>query len=508
MAVNGTIDLQMNFSGTVWTSVWSDVRLANPVTLEYGIDGNGPMDRVANTGVLTFAMDNSAFNSGLKLGYYSPGNGNCRSGFEQGIGVRLSLAYGGTTAYKFVGRLSEIDPVPFQYSGERVTLCQAVDWMDEAAITKISGLEIQTGLRPDQLIGTVVANMTKQPTATNYGTAQLEYPYALDTVEDENTAPLSELVAIVQSDMGYLYVKGDTTTGGVLRFEDRRYRQTAATVTATFNDTMTGFVAPRPRRLIYNTVKVTVHPRIVDSAATTIVYDLDQTNPPAIAAGETITITGRYVDPTQQAVRFGAINIAPAVADSTYSFGTGPGDASLTANLGIVQTAGGNSATFALTNNGTQTGYVTLLRLYGRGVYDYAPLTVTATDATSKAAYGENTLTIDLPYESRVHVAKSLADFYLSVYKDPRYVVDELSFLANASATFMGYAVSCEPGDLVTVAETVTSVNANHFINGVKMTFGAGGVVGVSWRLAPDLFTGNYFILNTSTLNGAAVLGV
>lgn len=507
MAVTGTVDLQMQFSGTAWTSVWSDVRLANPVTLEYGIDGNGPMDRIARAGVLSFAMDNSAFNSGLKLGYYSPGNANCRSGFEQGIGVRLSLAYGGTTAYKFVGKLTEIDPVPFQYSGERVTMCQAVDWMDEAAITRMPNVATQVGKRADEVIGTVVASISRQPVATSYGTAQLEFPYALDTAADESTAPLSVLADVVNSDLGYLYVKGDTATGGVLRFDDRRVRQAAASVVATLADTMMGLTVPRPRRLIYNTVKVSVHPRVVDGAPTTVLYALDQSNPPALAAGESITIIGQYRDPAQQAVRVGGTDLVTPVAGTDYAMGTGPGDASLTADLTVSASSGGNSVIFTLTNGGTQTGYVTLLQVRGRGLYDYAPLTVTATDATSKAAYGENTLSIDLPFESRVHVAKSVADHFLAVYKDPRYVVDELSFIANTSATFMGYAVAREPGDLVQVSETVTSLNAQHFINGVKMSFGSGGIVGVTWVLAPDFDTATIFTLNTSTLNGAHVLG-
>src|SRR5262245_61904801 len=56
-----------------WVDIFGqeDIRAQQPITCEYGIRGNTPIDRVARAGTLKLALDNSEFNSGRKLGYYS-----------------------------------------------------------------------------------------------------------------------------------------------------------------------------------------------------------------------------------------------------------------------------------------------------------------------------------------------------------------------------------------------------------------------------------------------------
>jgi hypothetical protein len=56
--------IEMQFDGPAgpWTDVSRDVRIENGVRMERGIQGNGPKDRVASTGTLSFALDNSRLN--------------------------------------------------------------------------------------------------------------------------------------------------------------------------------------------------------------------------------------------------------------------------------------------------------------------------------------------------------------------------------------------------------------------------------------------------------------
>src|SRR3972149_1306131 len=186
-----TYALEMKFAGDAgaWTAVTADLRLSPNPVFAYGIGGNSPTDRMASTGSFTFGMDNSEGNSSGLLGYYSPGHANVRSGFELGIKVRFSLTRAGTTYYKFVGRLVGITPVPGA-KGPRITLCSAVDWMDEAARYKLTGIATQTIRRSDQLIDTIETAMVKGAEATSYDAAQLEYLYALEDVKDESTTAL------------------------------------------------------------------------------------------------------------------------------------------------------------------------------------------------------------------------------------------------------------------------------------------------------------------------------
>lgn len=128
--------VEMEFSTGVWTDVIADVQASTGLTVEYGIRGNDPKDRVASTGFMDFYLQNHAGNSASTQGYYSPNHGSVRSGFTYGTGTRLKLTYGGTSYYKFCGKLADIEPEPGQYL-RQLTRCQAVDWIDEAAATKV-----------------------------------------------------------------------------------------------------------------------------------------------------------------------------------------------------------------------------------------------------------------------------------------------------------------------------------------------------------------------------------
>ena len=503
------VAVQMQFSGAggAWTDVSVDVRLDSPLIARYGISGNGPNDRIADIGTLTFLLDNSKNNSGGITGYYSPEHGSARAGFAEGIGVRLTIS-DGTLRYKFRGTLISIDPLP-GLGREQFTQCIVVDWMDEASRQKVTGVAAQAGQRADQLITTIVANITRQSAATSYAAGSVEFPYALDDLKDEETTTLEALRRVVDSDLGWVFQRGDTVQGGTLEFQDRRTRQNAGASAITISHSMLDMMAVRKREVIFNRVKAIVHPRKIDATATTVLYALDQSNPPAIAAGETITLVSQYRDPAQLAVRVGGTDMVTPVADTDYSFGSGPGDTSLTANLGIVASYGGNGVTYALTNNGSVAGYVTLLQARGRGLYDFAPLALEASDAASKTDYGEQVLTMDLPYESSVTNGQSYADYYLSKFKDPRTYIDSFRFVADQSAALMTAALSGEPGDLVTVSEAVTGLaSIDYFINGATLTIGYQGLIECEWVLVPRIDTGSYWILNTSLLNTSTILAL
>jgi hypothetical protein len=83
------VEAELNGRGNGWTDISSDV--CGEIRVRYGMTGAKPNDRVASTGTMTFALDNSAKNSAQKVGYYSPSHNNKRAGFKLGMGVRLGL---------------------------------------------------------------------------------------------------------------------------------------------------------------------------------------------------------------------------------------------------------------------------------------------------------------------------------------------------------------------------------------------------------------------------------
>jgi hypothetical protein len=240
-----------------------------------------------------------------------------------------------------------------------------------------------------------------------------------------------------------------------------------------------------------------------------VLYQLDTETLQSIAPGETITIQSSYTDPALRASQVGGLDMVTPVATTDYTFGTGPGDADLTADLGVTATYSSNSVEYVLTNNGATTGYVTHLQARGRGLYDYAPIMLVAEDQTSKDAYGEYILALDLPHEVSATFGQAVANYFLAAYKDPRYIIDGVSFYANTSSALMTAALAREVGDPVALTESVSGLSSSaHFIQRVSLTLQPVDNIYCAWGLAPRLDTGSYWILGTSALDTTTIIGL
>ncbi len=522
--VTPTIALEMQFTGSGWllgengfselgtttslTGSWvdvtNDVIISNNVTAQYGIRGSGANDRVASTGTLTFQLDNSVNNSGGVVGYYSPNNVNVRSGFNLGIGVRLSITFGGYTYYKWSGFLNSIEPLG-GVKRQRVTNCIALDWMDTAASAKLSQVALQINKRSDEVFTAVYNNLARPAPSVTTGTGASTFAFALDNVQDESTTVLSAFQTIAASEVGFIYVKGNTTLGGELVFENRTARQVTSS-SATINNDMLEMSTSRSIKDLMNDIKVETFPRLVDAASTSVLYLLQNANT-SITGGATLSIDASYTDPNQKASRVGGTAMVTPVAFVDYLMNTqadGSGS-DLTASLSIVETFGANSAKLVLTNNSSQTGFLTLLKLRGKGIYTYDHTISSSIDASSQYDYGINTLSYSMPYEDTLTVGQNAADYFLSLYKDPLTYMSDITIDGNMSSQFMTYIGALEPSSRITVTETVTGLNNDYFINGVDLVISAGNHVRATYTLVPA-FT-NLWILGTSTLGVDTVLG-
>ena len=250
------VQMELAGVGGGWTDVTADVLLGEqPLRFRYGIDGNGPVDRVANVGICRFVLDNSASNSASTLGYYSPLHTNVRSGFGFGINVRVALTYGGTTYYKFRGRLSAIEPAP-GIRGQRTTSCVVVDWMNEAAQYQTGDVALQIGQRSDQVFSAVLATITRQPAASSISAGIDSFTYALDDLAGNKIPAASIFQNIAQSELGFIYVKGDTTQGETLVYENRQSRILSTTNSVSLDDDMVDLVVPRDLAVVFNRIDV------------------------------------------------------------------------------------------------------------------------------------------------------------------------------------------------------------------------------------------------------------
>lgn len=493
MPVSATVDVQMEFSGvgSGWTSVKSDVRIAYaPIKVRYGIEGWRAKDRTASTGIMTLALNNGPDNSAATTGYYSPDHASVRSGFAIGIRCRLLITYSGTTYYKFVGTVDEILPVPGN-RGPRAALVRVVDWMDEAARAKTARVAIQIDKRGDQIMTALIAQVSRQPISQTIGTGRSTFPYALDSNREEGLAIMQEVQRVTLSEAGYSYLKGNTTAGGELVWESRTDRATKNTNLSTFDNSMIEMELGRRRSDLINRMQVVMTPRRVDSAATSVLFKLTDTNAVmSLGVNETKQIVCPYTNPADRSQRVGGTAMVTPAATTDYllnSVSDGSGS-DLTASLSVAATFGANAAFLTLTNNhATLTGYVTKLELRGKGIYVQQEAVFEQEDSASQTSFGENVDTYVMPYESNPDVAEGAARYFLQLYKDQLTAVTGMRIHANKSDALMTAALAREVGDRIGIAETVSGITttSGFFIQSVDIEITPRDLIKVRWGLSP-----------------------
>jgi hypothetical protein len=473
------------YLGGVWTNVLDDVR--GPIVCEYGIQGSTPTDRVASTGTLDFALDNSVRNAGRVLGWYSPLHASKRAGFDFNIPVRLKLTSGGQVAYKFRGALADILPLA-GVREERLVACTALDWMDEAAQFDLPDLAAQLSQRPDQILTTILDALAgaDQPIARAIETGTETYDIALDGGATGTRPKVREVLnQIALSELGYIYVKGDATTGGVLTFEGRHHRIVNPTVQITLPDTVIergGLAVPGSRDEVYSSVQVFVRPSHTDAAATTVLFSLQTTSTFVAAFATNNTLFGPYRDPVNNDFVGGTAMVAPvATTDYTMNAAADGSGTDLTANFTVSASYTGLGVRYTITNNGSVSGYVTKLQARGKGIYRYNAMI----EVAIPSSYGTRILTVDMAYQNSTNVAADVATFLAQLLASPFAHVPSVQFKANKSATLMAAAINREPGDRIALSETVTGVNAEFTINSVRLDLQPPGDLWCTWGLEP-----------------------
>lgn len=497
MQVSFAIDLELDGEGNGWTSVDDDVLMVVPRSLDYGIDGSLPTDRVAKTGTASFALDNSESNSEGIRGLYTPGGVNALAGFQLGIGVRISIVYGSNPPRpKWQGVIDAVEPLPGIY-GLRQTIVHCVDYMDEAARANTRNIPVQTNKRSDQLFSLLLAAIVRQPPATEIGFGMEEYSHAFDNSRDEGLAILTEWSRLADSELGYIYIKSSETQAGIMTFEDRRRRGVVSDPVASFNG-FHALSAVQSRNAITNRVQVKTHPRYVDADLVPI-FRLDKAL--EIPVGTSQTFRAPFTDQSQRRSRIGAIYKEQPVAGTDFEFNTledGTGSV-ISGQLTVTLGAGGNTVDVTVTNNGPYDGFLLEgFQIRGLGVYDEGEVILTAEDAASQAEFGENLLTVDMPYQSDLKVAQNAAYYLLSLSKS-QTSVEEISFIANSSHELMQQAIAREISDRIRITDEMTGIDTDFFINGISLDIDSEGVLRCTWIVTPA-DTQQYLILDHATL--------
>lgn len=479
MADGPVVEIELSGVGAGWTDITTDVSALAPIRPSYGIAGSGPNDRVAGTGTLTFSLRNENPTTAAK-GYYSPESANVRTGFALGVRVRFSYLIGATTYRKFIGRLKSIRPTAGKNIQPQLVECEVVDWMEEAARHRLASLATQTNKRADELLTSVAAAVPTQPISTTFDTGSETYVLALD----ETVEAISEIGKITFSEFGFCYIRGNTSSGGNLRFESRTARLPVGTVSGTFTDSeIASLSMSYDADQLVNLVDATTHPRTQDSSTTSLLFELQGT--PLVTAGQTIKINGEYTDPTQRAVRVSGMDMVNPAATTHYTMNTVStgGGTDLTANFTVSAAYTGSVVFYTITNNSTQDGYITKLNALGRGLYDFEPIGNRASDTGSIDDQGERYLNIDMPYQSDAAVGKSVAEFVLRHYSDLGGSAECRVGIRATTTALTDQVIAREPGDQITITETMTGLDHNFYINSVDLSIVKGEPALAEWGL-------------------------
>lgn len=426
-----------------WVSLTADVLQRPSVSLTgVGIISNDPLARVGNISRLEFALNNSETNAMQTRGYYSPGGANALRGWRPGLLVRMYFVYDGIYKAAFYGRINADGiKVITGINGRKDMQVTASGWMREADNQSVELIDYAIGKTADEGIELVLGNMTNQPLKRELQIGVASFPTLFD-VTYKDTKASGEFAKLVNSEFGYLYVRGDHSTqdyvgGEVLVFENRQHRfEQRETVTnipihssfgADFMLLETGDVVLLETgdkinleaseaavfshldfkdmdvsfgKHLYNRARITSYPRRVDGSPA-VLWNLE--NPILIEANSTKNgLRGSYRDPNGKSASVSGINMITPISGTDYAAfanedGTGT---NLTANLSVTVSYGTAEAEYTLQNTGVTDMYVTLLQARGYGVYVYDTASVLYESLPSIQRYGINEISFDLPYVS------------------------------------------------------------------------------------------------------------
>ena len=522
MSVTASIAYQMQLSGTAgaWTDITDDVLSSLPVSASYGILGNGPYDRVAESGNLTLSLDNSEKNSAGSAGYYTPSGPYVRSGFQVGIPIRNRITYNGKTYTKFYGRLvPEGIQVESGQHGTRRTHITAGDYMEQAAAHEMYLPEFTTSKKINEVVPLITANMPIQPKGTDYNAGQDTFNTVFDTVRSKTRA-LGEFTKLAYSELGYIYNRFNPTTDEELVVEGRYTRNDATVLTqlpvaggteyllmetgdfllqengdklitklisdsvnASFDNTFINMQTSSGNN-IYTRVSCISYPRKTDASATVLA-----TLQKSIYVGGSATqadIFLRYRDPQGGVSNVsGRDMVTPAgTVDYLFNSAADGSGSNYTANLAVTADYGTEGVAYTFVNSGPA-GYVTFLQARGKGIYIYDPAMLSGQDTVAMDIHGSRVLELDMKYQDNPLTASSFVTVLLNQYKTPRTIVDTVTFYANRDETHMVAFLECEPGSKIHLKEPIAGIDHDYFINGVEYDIVQKDIIRFTWHVKP-----------------------
>jgi hypothetical protein len=511
-----------------WVDLTTDVYVPDKIRCTWGMSGNTPLDRIAQTGTMYFTLVNTSKK-------YSPDTTSALAGWKKGVPVKLVVSYDGLDYVRWYGVVDGLT-IDAGTKSNRRCFVSCVDWMDYAAKYPLVNPGLLQNKTADQGLTTLVAGMPIQPKATSYDTGVTNFKTLFDTVTTKTKA-YTEFTKLSLSEVGYIYLRKDRVNGETLVFDGNHKRNGLNTLTpiplsnkdsgfllmetgdhllletgdkilldqtqtVSIDNTMVDMTIEYGRNIV-NRVTAIASPKRVDTS-NQVLWALS--SPLLLGSGVTTTFRAGYSDPTGGAI----VNAMPGtmvapVSGTDYAMfqnadGTGT---NYTANLTIVAVYGTEGVTYTLTNTSDTSAWITLLQARGFGVYSYNPTESSQEDSASFNEFGYQSLTINQVYQQTPDVGIMEGAKILEREKQPRSVLQKIIMIANKSTTSMEAFLNIDVGDLVYIKEDQTGTDGYYYIQGLEFTISDERIITFSWIVKQSFSLSNGLSLAHAVANSA-----
>ena len=495
------------YIGSSWTDISNDVIKEFGVIGSWGIRDNTFFDRIADTGEMTFSLKNDDFQ-------YSPDHASALTGWKKGLPVKLTLTFDGVSYIRFYGHIDSMK-VDVGIYGRRRTVVTCVDWMDYTSKYPINLATLQTDKRTEVALNTIVEAIYTQPLNKVFADGDSTFPTVFDAVTPKTKA-LSEISKLINSEIGYFYLKKDQTYGETLVFENNSFRKgydaltniplvvadcgsllTEAgdtlvqedgydilldeTQTLELDNNMNKAYVEYGKNVV-NFYEAKAYPKKVDTSVS-VLYSLSY--PLQIASGETKVVKGNYKDPSGgNAINAQSTTMLTPVINTDYkvwtaSDGTGT---DLTTDLAVTAVYGTEAVQYTLTNANAKAGYITLLQARGYGIYSYEELVYTEDNTASQNLYGYEPEMLNQIYQQDLGYGKSAAQSVVELEKEPRTLLKTVTFWTTTNELTQAF-LNLDVGDIISVKEDQSGVDGYYYIQAVNFEVHPKGVVMCTWLL-------------------------
>jgi hypothetical protein len=417
-----------------------------------GCEGS-PITSLDQAGRLQFNLDNST-------GVFSKGNvASAYYGYIKPGGlVRLTSQIGeGAETTLWQGDLEDISAQPAERKVDAIAILTA-----QGVIGRTVGVDIEVAMSTNTATGALITSILN---AASFPAGDRTIDTGQSTIGrhwvPKGTDALQAIRDLENTEFGRVRESKD----GKLCWEDRAHRSGSPhnAVVATYTNSTAGTIRHMSclpidtRASIFNQFRANV--RVFDISEDVILWTLSG-NPPAIAAGATLTLEARLPEGSS----YLAINSWTTIDLEAKTAASGGTD--ITSDVAVVQTKYGDRQIFAITNNNAVTAYVTILNAHGTAIVEGDPIAVTDEDQTSIDDFKPRPYNVTAPLITDVVEGQGWCAHGKALYKD-HHQGWILKLDANANADHLAEAQRVNLSDRIHVhadASTTLYVDGDFWI--------------------------------------------